>query len=99
MIRPWLATLVLLGMAQQAALAQSPPLSLEDVFALEYADDPRIASDGDRIAYVRKGMNRMTDRVEGSLWLIGAERITKSPLCPDLGLTRSVRHVTAPRKR
>ena len=43
-----------------------PPLSLEDVFSIEYASDPRIGPEGDRIVYVRNSMDPKTDRVRGS---------------------------------
>ena len=41
----------------------------QDVFDLEYADDPRIAPDGRHVLYTRRSNNIMTDRTEGALWL------------------------------
>jgi dipeptidyl aminopeptidase/acylaminoacyl peptidase len=40
------------------------------VFQLEYASDPRISPDGDRIVYVRNSMDIMTDRSRAALWTI-----------------------------
>jgi dipeptidyl aminopeptidase/acylaminoacyl peptidase len=77
-----LLPLLLLCMAAGAAAAP-PPFSLEDVFALEYADDPRISPDGDRVVYVRKAMDRMTDRVRGSLWMVNVDGGRHRPLVTD----------------
>jgi dipeptidyl aminopeptidase/acylaminoacyl peptidase len=66
-----LLPLLTLGVA--AAATAAPPFSLEDVFALEYAEDPRIAPDGERIVYIRQSMDRMSDRVQGSLWSVGLD--------------------------
>ena len=41
-----------------------------DVFGLEYADDPQIAPDGERIVYVRKSMDIMKDRSRSNLWIV-----------------------------
>ena len=68
MISACLAALLLLAVAVEAGAA--PPLSMEDLFSLEYADDPRISPDGERIVYVRRHLDKMTDRVRGSLWTI-----------------------------
>ena len=38
-----------------------------DVFSLEYATDPQISPDGDRIVYVRRFMDIMTDRTRSNL--------------------------------
>jgi dipeptidyl aminopeptidase/acylaminoacyl peptidase len=66
--------------APAAGLAAAPPLSLEDVFSLEYAEDPRISPDGERVAYVRRTMDRMTDRVRGALWTVDADGGRHRPL-------------------
>ena len=34
-----------------------------DIFELEFADDPQISPDGSEVAYVRRSMDIMTDRV------------------------------------
>lgn len=56
---------------------ERPRLSLTDVFELEYAADPQISPDGQRIAYLRRSMDAMKDRVRSQLWLVdrsGARR-------------------------
>ncbi|MEJ2514808.1 MAG: S9 family peptidase [Gammaproteobacteria bacterium] len=82
MIQPAIRLLVaiLALVASLPALAQSRPLGLEDVFALEYADDPRISPGGERIVYLRKSMDRMTDRVRSELWIINADGGRHRPL-------------------
>lgn len=71
---------VLIGACLSAALLSAgwtsveaaPPLTMEDIFSLEYAEDPRISPDGRSVVYVRRSMDRMSDRVVGSLWTIDA---------------------------
>lgn len=47
-----------------------PVLTADDIFALEYADDPQISPDGMRVVYVRKFFDMTSDRVRGNLWEI-----------------------------
>ncbi len=42
----------------------------KDIFELEYASDPRISPDGQRVVYVRNSMDIMTDQARGNLWAI-----------------------------
>lgn len=74
-----LAALVSACAAALAADAPSPdgaPASADDrfvpmdVFDLEWADDPEVAPDGRRIAYVRHGYDVMRDRPTARIWLI-----------------------------
>ena len=44
-----------------------------DVFELEWVDQPQISPDGKTVVYVRKGMDIMTDRRVGRLWLINTD--------------------------
>lgn len=44
--------------------------SMIDVFDLEYASDPQISPDGQRIVYVRTSMDIMKDRRTSTLWMI-----------------------------
>ncbi|WP_412069384.1 prolyl oligopeptidase family serine peptidase [Rubrivirga sp. IMCC43871] len=70
MLRPLLAALVLL--AAPAALAQAP-FTVDDVFSLEWAEDPQISPDGEHVVYARAGMDRMTDKRRRSLWIVGTD--------------------------
>lgn len=51
-----------------------------DVFELEIASDPRISPDGERIAYVRRSMDIMTDRARGNIWLVSDDGDDHRPL-------------------
>ncbi|MBY6205345.1 alpha/beta hydrolase family protein [Halomonas denitrificans] len=55
-------------------------LTVDDIFGLEYADEPRLAPDGDRIVYVRRTMDAMTDRNRGQLWIIDRDGDRHQPL-------------------
>jgi acylaminoacyl-peptidase len=53
----------------------------EDVFGLEWANDPQISPDGRLITYVRMSMDIRSDRRRGTIWLVhsdgsGAEPVT-----------------------
>ena len=50
-----------------------PKLQLQDVFAVEYASNPRVAPDTQRIVYQRVSMDVMKDRRKRSLWIINAD--------------------------
>jgi len=41
------------------------------VFDLEWAEDPQISPGGDRIAYVRRWMDNLSDRRRGTIWMVG----------------------------
>jgi len=72
-MRALLVVLVLL--ASGAARGEGPSDRFEpiDVFSLEYASDPQISPDGERIVYVRRSADIMSDRFVSSLWLIDAD--------------------------
>ena len=54
--------------------------SADDVFALEYANDPRISPDGSRIAYERRGNDIMTDSTLTNIWVIDVDGEGHRPL-------------------
>ena len=41
-----------------------------DIFGLEFASDPQISPNGERIVYVRRSMDIMKDRGRSNLWII-----------------------------
>lgn len=67
--------LLLFATASTASAAQTdkPNFKNLDVFELEYASDPRISPDGYSIVYVRRGMNIMTDKAFGRLWIVNKD--------------------------
>ena len=44
-----------------------------DVFELEWVQDPQISPDGEKIVYVRRGMDKMKDRRISRLWMMNAD--------------------------
>lgn len=55
----------------------------EDIFALEYANDPQISPDGSKIIYVRNSNDIMTDSAHTSLWLLDVKTGKQLPLFAD----------------
>lgn len=68
--------------AAKADVAQPVPngMQYEDVFNLEYATDPRITPDGQRVVYERRAMDIMTDRVRTNIWSVGLDGSDHRPL-------------------
>ncbi len=52
----------------------------ERVFDLEYGDDPQISPNGETIVYVRRSMDRLSDRIRGDLWTLDVESGAHRPL-------------------
>ena len=55
-------------------------LQPEDIFALEYANDPQVSPDGETIAYVRTSMDIMTDKARKAIWLSDLDGDAHRPL-------------------
>jgi dipeptidyl aminopeptidase/acylaminoacyl peptidase len=53
-----------------SGLVQADTFVANDIFGLEYADDPQISPSGEHVVYVRKSMDIMNDRVRSNLWII-----------------------------
>ena len=58
----------------------SRKFTAERVFDIEYASDPQISPDGDTIVYVRRSMDKLTDRDRGDLWTIDVKSGAHRPL-------------------
>ena len=69
----------LLGGAFAADL-NDEELQLIDIFQLEYAADPQISPDGQRIVYVRTFMDIMEDRRRSNLWILNVDGSDHRPL-------------------
>jgi hypothetical protein len=59
-------------------------LRLADVFELEWASDPQISPDGERVVYVRNFMDVMHDRRRSNLWLATTDGGDHRPLTTGL---------------
>lgn len=62
------------------AFQQNDLFTLENIFDLEYASDPKISPDGSNIVYVRNFMDIMDDRRKSNLWIINADGTRHRPL-------------------
>ena len=62
-----------------------------DVFAMEWALDPRISPDARRIVYLRQELDIMHDRLRTSLWTVNADGGEHRPLLADTGSYSSPR--------
>ncbi|MBY0418782.1 MAG: S9 family peptidase, partial [Pararheinheimera sp.] len=66
-----------------ASDATSQYFESEDIFALEYANDPQVSPDGKQVVYVRNSNDIMTDGTHSSLWLLDVKTGHQSPLFVD----------------
>ena len=55
----------------------------KDIFSLEYASDPQISPDGEKIVYIRNSNNIMTDDKNKNLWLVDVDNKMQLPLFSD----------------
>ncbi len=60
--------------------AASKPMQNMDVFELEVAADVQISPDGNQVAYIRRSMDIMKDRVRSNIWLVDNDGTQHRPL-------------------
>ncbi len=65
--------------------------STDDVFELEWADEPQISPDGRQAVYVRRFNDVMTDRTGSHVWLTALDGSLHEPLLADAGSYSSPR--------
>ncbi|MEM9495845.1 MAG: S9 family peptidase [Pseudomonadota bacterium] len=65
--------------------------SAEDVFDLEWADEPQISPDGKQALYVRRSNDVMTDRTRSHVWLVALDGGAHEPFLADAGSYSSPR--------
>ena len=82
MINPYILLLVLSFTVFSFARSGEPSKTFqaEDVFELEYANDPRISPDGKYIVYERRSSNIMTDSMRSNIWIIKSDGTQHRPL-------------------
>ena len=92
MIRP-IAVLLLAaaGVAPAVANDDLRPFASEDVFELEWADDPQVSPDGTRALYVRRSNDVMTDRTVSHVWIVTLDGKSHEPLLAEGGSYSSPR--------
>ncbi len=72
-------TTLLIGLLA-VPLASAEVLKNVDIFEMEVASDPQISPDGERVAYVRRSMDIMTDRPNGDIWVVNFDGSGHRPL-------------------
>ncbi len=63
-----------------ATSAAEDHFTAEDVFELEYAADPQISPDGNKVLYVRRSNDIMTDRTRSNIWMVNADGSGHRPI-------------------
>lgn len=72
---------VILPAASSSSAAEvANTFQADDVFELEYANDPRISPNGETVVYERRSNDIMTDRTRSNLWTIGVDGERHRPL-------------------
>lgn len=79
------AALLLAGAGAHAQPAEGGPLQPIDVFSFDYAADPQISPDGERITYQRRTNDIMTDSTRSGLWVIDYDGERHRPIAADEG--------------
>lgn len=80
MIRKLVLALLPVALTSAALAAEPKPFSANDVFELEYANDPRIAPNGSRIVYERRSNDIMKDNTRSNIWIVDADGGQHRPL-------------------
>ncbi len=75
---------VLFWTTQASAQTDAQRFQPQDVFALEWAADPQISPDGQRIVYTRNFMDAGKDRRRSNLWIINFDGADERPLTTGL---------------
>lgn len=85
------AALLLAALVALPAMAAKTAFSPMDVFALEWASDPRISPDGTQVAYVRQSFDVKSDTRRRMIWLVDREGGNHRPLVGGSGSQASPR--------
>jgi len=79
-MRLWTRCLTLLLAAPLLGHASPPAFAPADVFAMEWADNPRLSPDGSALVYERNGFDIQSDRKRSALWMIDVATGAQRPL-------------------
>lgn len=92
MLRPFACLMLIAGAATGANASEEPRLfTAEDVFELEWADEPQISPDGEQAIYIRRSNDIMKDRTVSQVWLVDLNGDRHEPLLADGSSYRSPR--------
>ena len=86
-----MASLPAAALAQDTSAGAPRLFSAEDVFELEWADDPQISPDGTKAIYLRRFNDIQTDRTRAHVWIVNLDGTGHEPLLADEGSYRSAR--------
>ncbi len=75
--------LFVFSLSLSSAILANELFTSEDIFSLEYATDPQISPDGDKVVYVRNSNDIMKDGKNKSLWLLDVNSKKQLPLFSD----------------
>nr|WP_246047255.1 S9 family peptidase [Colwellia ponticola] len=64
-------------------MASKSLFAAKDIFSLEYASEPQISPDGDKIIYIRNSNDIMTDGKNQNLWLLDVDSKEQIPFFSD----------------
>ena len=83
---------LLTGLASAAHADSEPRLfTAQDVFDLEWADDPQVSPDGLQAIYLRRSNDIQTDRTRSHVWIVNLDGTGHEPLLADESSYRSPR--------
>lgn len=64
------SSFLVLLLVTSCSFAQAANFNVNDVFGMEYAQDPQISPDAKHIVYVRQSFDIMKDRSRANLWIV-----------------------------
>ena len=85
------ASLPAVAWAQEIDTKAPRLFSADDVFELEWADDPQISPDGTQAVYLRRFNDIKTDRTRAHVWIVNLDGSGHEPLLADEGSYRFAR--------
>jgi acylaminoacyl-peptidase len=86
-----LLTLAIPALGAETHSTDQSRFNLADIFELEWAADPQISPDGERVAYVRYFMDVMTDRRMSNIWTVDFDGGNHRPLTSGNNMNTSPR--------
>ncbi|MFW5633614.1 MAG: TolB family protein, partial [Erythrobacter sp.] len=81
----------LIAAVPAAAQDDLRPFTAEDVFELEWADQPQVSPDGKHALYVRRSNDAVKDRTLARVWLVALDGSSHEPLLAGEGSYSSPR--------
>jgi dipeptidyl aminopeptidase/acylaminoacyl peptidase len=80
MARFYRSSFLLLLLVLFHPVAQATNFNVNDVFGMEFAEDPQISPDGKHVVYVRQSFDVMKDRSRANLWVVDSSGKNHRPI-------------------